>query len=100
MRGTGAKDSPFGNDISAVRHTQCLADIVVGNEDPDPARLQIEDDLLQFQNRNRIDPTERLIQQNEIWLNTQRSRYLDPPSLAARKRVPSRASNVPEVQLG
>ena len=60
-----------------------LTDIVVGNQHADAAGLQVEDDLLQFQHRNRIDAAERLIEQNEIGLNAKRPRNLNPPPFAA-----------------
>src|SRR5579863_8004605 len=63
VRRTGSENPPFRNDIGAVGHAQCLPHVVVGNQNPDPGRLQVEDDLLQFQHRNRIYPAERLIEQ-------------------------------------
>ncbi len=49
VRRAGAEDPPFSNDIGPVRHAQRLAHVVVGDQNPDAARLQVEDDLLQLQ---------------------------------------------------
>src|SRR5262249_7212212 len=99
MRCSRPEDSPFGDDVSAIRNAQRLANIVVRNQNSDPACLQIEDDLLQLQNRNRIDTAERLIQQNEIWLDAERSRNLHPAPFAPRQRIAPSPTNVPQIQL-
>src|SRR5579863_10582982 len=46
MRRTRTKYTPFRNDVCPVRHTQCLPDIVIRNQDPNAAGLEIEDDFL------------------------------------------------------
>ena len=46
VRGARTKYTPFGDDVGAVGHTQGFADIVIGDQDPDAAGFQVEDDLL------------------------------------------------------
>src|ERR1700722_11196318 len=77
------ENSPFGNNVCPVGHSQRLAHVVVRHQHPDPACFQVEDDLLQLQHRNRIDATERLVEQNKIWLDAQRPSNLHSPPLAA-----------------
>src|ERR1700739_5095065 len=76
MRRAGAENPTFCNDIGAGCYAQRFPYVVVGNQDSDPACLEIEDDLLQFQHRNGINPAEGLIEQNEIRLNAHRTRNL------------------------
>ena len=53
------------NNVSPVSDAQRFAHIVVGNQNADAAGLQVKDDLLQLQHRNRIDAAEWLIQQDK-----------------------------------
>src|ERR1700739_2528747 len=71
MRRAGAENPTFCNDIGAIGYAQRFPYVVIGDQDPDPAGLKIEDDLLQFQNCNGINPAEGLIEQKEIRWNAQ-----------------------------
>jgi len=64
-----------------------------------PEFFQIEDDSLQFQHLDRIDTRERFVEQQQLRLNDQRSRDLDPAALAARERVALVVSHGLEAQL-
>src|SRR5579859_1897140 len=97
VRRPGTEYPALRNNVRAVRHAQSLPHIMIRNQDSNPARLQIEDNLLQFRHRNRIDAAEWLIQQYEIWLNTERPRNLHPAPLPARQRIPSCPANMPQV---
>src|SRR5690242_14014555 len=81
MRRASTEDAALGDDVSAVSHAQRFAHIVIGNQYPDAARFEIEDDLLQLQHRNRIDAAERLVKQNEVRLNAESPRNLNAPPL-------------------
>ena len=48
-----------------VGNPERLPHVVVGNQYPDPTRLQVEDDFLNVGDGNRIDARERLVEQDE-----------------------------------
>ncbi len=97
--GAGKNNSSLGDDVRTVGHAQRLAHVVVGDQNPDAAGLQVEDDLLQLQHRNGIDAAERLVEQNEVGLDAQRARNLHPPPLAAGERIASRGADVAKIEL-
>src|SRR6185503_19024647 len=74
--------------------------VVVGNQHPDAARFQETDDLLDVPHRQRVDACEWLIQQDERRLGAERTRDLEPPALAARKRQRGVLAQVRNVELG
>ena len=65
-----------------------------------PALLQVEDDLLDVGDGDRVDAGERLVEQDELRRDDQRARDLRAPALAARQRVGRRLRQVRQVQLG
>src|ERR1700734_2344067 len=79
-RCSSSKNFTFRNDVRSVRHGQSLPHIVVGNQYPDPAPLQPEDDLLQIEHCNRIDSREWFVKQDERGLDRQASRNLHTPA--------------------
>src|ERR1035438_9745245 len=97
LRRPGEEDSPLGNNVCAVSHAEGLSHIVIGNQNPDAAGLQVKDDLLQFQHGDGVDAAERLVEKNEVRLNAKRARNLHPPPLPAGERVAPRGANVPQV---
>jgi len=99
VRCSGAEDPSFGDYVCPVGYAERLANIMVGNQNADAARFQVEDDLLQFQDGDRVDPAERLIEQDELGLDAQRPGDLNPSPLSARERVAARHPDVADVQL-
>ena len=99
MRGPGTKDFPFRDDISPVGDAQGFADVVVCDQDADAARFQIEDDLLKFEHGDGVDAAERLVEQNEVRLDAERSRDLDAASFATRQSVAARSADVRQIEL-
>src|SRR2546423_1336267 len=99
LRSTPSENPAFIDDVRAVGHRERLADVVVGDQHPDPARLQVENDLLQVEHRDRVDARERLIEQDELGLDTQAARDLDPAPLAARECVSSVPPDVSQAEL-
>src|SRR4051794_39863752 len=65
------------DDVRAIRNPGGLADVVVRDEDADPLRLQVEDDLLDVRDGNRVDAGEGLVEQHELGGDDQRPRDLD-----------------------
>ena len=75
------------HDIGAIRNAQRLADVVVGDQDTDTAIFQVKNDLLNIGDRNRIDARKRLVKEQELGRDDERSRDFCAPALAARQRV-------------
>src|SRR5688572_12619303 len=71
------------DNVSAICNAQCLTDVVIGDQDPDPAGLQMENDLLDIADGDRVDAGERLVEQNELGGNDQGTSDLDPAPLAS-----------------
>src|SRR5581483_9326986 len=84
----GAEDAAATDDVSAIGDGQCFADVVIRYDDADAAALQVRNDALQLENLNRIDTRKRLVEQNEMRLQDQRSCDLDAAPLAAREHIP------------
>src|SRR5258707_1536477 len=61
----GTEDFAFPENIGPIRDFQGLTDVVVGDQDADPAVPQVRDDLLDVDDGNVVDACERLVQQAE-----------------------------------
>src|SRR6185369_13981028 len=98
----GSRDENLAvvENVRAVRDGQRLPDVVVGDEDADPAIAQPRDDLLDVGDRDGIDARERLVQQQVLRARHQGARDLQPPPLAARQRVGGVRRQGGEVELG
>ena len=83
MGSAGEDDLPFGNNVRPVGDAQRLTNVVICDQNPDPAGLQIEDDLLQLKHRNGIDAAEGLIKQDKTGLNAKATRNLNAAPFAA-----------------
>src|SRR5438128_4262621 len=83
----GACDENFAvvHDVGPVGDPQCLADVVVGDEDPDTFLTQAADDFLDVADRDRIDARERLVEQQVLGRRDEGTRDLDPAPPAARQ---------------
>src|SRR5580698_3408750 len=57
-RRAGTKDFSLRNNVRPISDRKRLAHIVISDQDADAAGLEIEDDLLQVEHRDRIDATE------------------------------------------
>src|SRR5271169_1444828 len=73
------------DDVGAVADAERLADVVVGNHHADPPILEEADDLLDVEHRERINPGERLVEENESRPRSQGACNLDAAALAARE---------------
>ena len=73
----------FANDKGGLTDIQRVADIVIGDEHPDAALLQVQDDLLDIVDRDRVDAGKGLIQQDEVRLGRQGAGDFDPAAFTA-----------------
>ena len=65
---------------------------------PIPSRRELPDDLLQVEDRDRVDPGERLVEEEETRRERQRAGDLEAPPLAAGERVGDRVREVRELE--
>ena len=72
---------------------------MIGDQDTDAALLQVTDDLLDIEHRNRIDPGERFIEQNEFRVKDQRPGYLDAPAFTAGQGIAKRFCDMRQTEI-
>ena len=78
---------------------QCLADVVIGDEDAHAALAQVLNDLLDIRDGKRVDPRERLVKQDELRFERKAARDLDATALTAREFRTVTVADVPDVEL-
>jgi len=66
VRRAFSQDFTVQNQVSAVDQLQGFTHVVVRDEYSQTPRLQTPNDLLHFVNRDRIDPAERFVQQQQF----------------------------------
>src|SRR5689334_5045740 len=101
VRSPASEDGPVVDDVSAVADAQGFAHVMVGDQHADFALFQETDDLLYVEHRDRINPGERLVEENETRMTRERPRDLDATALAAReadRRAVAQMTNVQIVQ--
>src|SRR5699024_701916 len=89
----------FAENIGAVADAERFPDVVIGNEHADAASGQMTDDALDIEYRNRIDPGEGLIQQDEARVGGQGAGDLSPPRLATGQTDAAGVAQVADVEL-
>src|SRR5262249_11108390 len=94
------EDLAVVQDVRAIGDRERLTYVVIGDEDPDAAVAQTPDDLLDVADRDRVDPRERLVEQQVLGRGDQRARELQSPPLAAREREGLIRRQRGEIQLG
>src|SRR5262245_5350412 len=98
--GAAVKDPPVVNDVGPVGDPEGLAHVVVGDEHPDAAIFEMEDDFLDVGYCDGIDAGKRFVQQQKLRGNDQGPGNLHPPPFAPRQRVSGSGGQRSEVQLG
>src|SRR3982750_1024534 len=87
------------NYIGPIHDAQSLADIVVRDEHADARRGQPADDLLDVEDRDRVDSGERLVEQQEIRRQDEAAGDLHAPALSPGQRVRPVTSKRRETEL-
>ena len=72
------KHSALADDVCTVTNAQCLADIVIGDQDTNVALNEEMNDFLNVNDGNGIDTRERLIQEHETRSRGQRAGDFNP----------------------
>src|SRR3954467_8639686 len=66
VRRAAPKDYTVMDDVGTIRDPQRFPHVMVGDEDPDPALLQVEDDFLDVGDGDRVDAGKGFIEQDEL----------------------------------
>jgi hypothetical protein len=93
------EDPAFINDVRSVGYRKRVSYVVVRDQHPDPGGFHVANYFLQVENRDGINSRKRLIQQDELGLDAQCSRDLNPSSLTTRKGISAVQANVLKSQL-
>src|SRR4029077_13225250 len=89
-----SKNRSIVDNISAVSDLQGFSHVVIGYKNPDLLRLQMINDPLNFNDRNRVDARKRLVQENKFWRNNQRSGNLHSAPFSSRECIRKAFPNV------
>ena len=89
----------LADDVSVVTNAQCLAYVVVGDQDANAARLQKTDDALNLNDGDRVDAGKGFVQQNKAGLGGQGAGDLDAAALAARQCRRRRVTQMLDAQF-
>jgi hypothetical protein len=99
LRAAGEQHLAVVDDAGAVDDVERLADIVVGDEDADVALLQLDDEVANVGDRDRIDAGEGLVEQHDRGVGGERPGDLAAPPFAARQRHGRRVAQMGDVEL-
>ncbi len=94
------QDLPLVENIGTIDDPQRVANIMIGDQHPDTAILQVEHEIADIADRDRIDPGERLVEQNEMRRGGERTRDLDTAALAAGQRDRRGPAQMPDREFG
>lgn len=83
------EDSAFIQEINYITNSKGLSGVVIGNHNPYFPLFELGNDLLNFQNHNRIQSRKRLIQKDEIRVRDEGPGNFQAPFLAPGEAVSS-----------
>ena len=83
------------HDVRSISDGKRFANVVVGQQDTDPAILQPAYFMLQFLDGNRIDAGERFVEKHEGRTAGERAGNLAAPAFTARQRFHVGSPNTP-----
>ena len=87
LRTSLCQNPALGQDVGAVADTKCLADVVVGDQDPDLHVPKIADQFLNIDDRDGVNAGEGLVEQHERWPERNGPGDLNPTSFSTREAV-------------
>src|ERR1041385_6946788 len=99
LRLPGGEHRALVDDVRTVADAERLANVMIRYEHADGALLEEPDDALDVEHRDRVDPREGLVQQDERRSGCQGTRDLETPALAARERDRRVLAQVRDVQV-
>src|SRR5258708_4450513 len=95
----GTEDVAFPENIGPIRDFQGLTDVVVGDQDADPAVPKVRDDLLDVDDGNGVDACERLVQQDEGRVGGQGAADLEATPFSPGEGVGGLPGDVTDAEL-
>ena len=78
-----ADDAAFVDEVGAIDDRKRFAHVVIGDQNGEAGFAQVDDDLLDVVDRDRIDAAERLVEHEQLRLGNERTRNRQAPLLAA-----------------
>ena len=99
FRGAGRYDLSGIEDVGMVTDSQHFADIVVGDQDPDIAIAEVLDNVLDIDDRDRVDAGKRFIKQDEAWIRGEGARNLDAAAFSAGETDTGLIDEVTDMQF-
>src|SRR5690606_14604491 len=92
-------DMAVVDDVGLVADIQGLTHVMVGDEHADALVLEVLDDLLDIVHRDRVDPGEGLVQQNELRIGSQGPSNLRAAALTAGQAHASTVAQMMDMKL-
>jgi len=93
------KDPSVEKHVGAVAERERFANVVIGNQDADPARAKIEQDAVERLYYERVYSGEWLVEEQESWLERQTPGHLDPSLFPSRKLRRRHRGEMPYAEL-
>src|SRR5262249_42462050 len=93
------EDSPVTHEVDPLGGVENVLDVVVRDEDRDPARAEPEDELADVRHGDGVDAGERIGEEHEARLREGGARDLESALLAPRQETRRRAPDRPEAVL-
>ena len=99
LRGALGDDGSVVDDVRPIADAKGVPHVVIGDQDSNPALAQVRDDLLNVQDRDRIDAREWLVEEHELRIRRQRARDLHPAALTPGQAVAALSGEVRDIEL-
>jgi hypothetical protein len=93
------KDPSVEKHVGAVAERERFADVVIGDQDADPARAKIEQDAVERLDHERVDSGEWLVEEQESWFERQTPSDLDSPLFPSRELRRRHRGEMPYAEL-
>ena len=98
-RRAGRDDVPLAHDVSALANIQGFTDVMVRDQHPNIAGFEMRNDVFDIGNGDRVNACKGFIEKNHAGLSGERTRDFDPPTFAARQRLPLGISQMADIEL-
>ena len=73
----------LANNVGMLADIQSFTDIMIGNQNPNTAVPKVANNLFDIGNRDRIDSSKGLVEQNKLWIRRQCAGNFNSSSLTA-----------------
>ena len=90
---------PLAYDVSALANIQGFTDVMVRDQHPNIAGFEMRNDVFDIGNGDRVNACKGFIEENHGGLSGERTCDFDPPTFAARQRLPQGISQMADIEL-